>query len=26
KKQIDKFELKPEDLGFTIALDISNLI
>ncbi|WP_271425243.1 IS110 family transposase [Aequorivita sinensis] len=26
KKQIDKFELKPEDLGFTNTLDVSNLI
>lgn len=26
KKQIDKFELKPEDLGFKNSLDISNLI
>jgi len=26
KKQIDKFELKSEDLGFTISLDISNFI
>lgn len=26
KKQIDKFELKPEDLGFKNNLDISNLI
>src|SRR5690554_1199170 len=26
KKQIDKFELKPEDLGFQNNLDISNLI
>ena len=26
KKQIDKFELKPEDMGFKNSLDISNLI